>query len=203
MLAAWMRMKYPHVVQGALAASAPVLYFKGVKTLKAGIFAEIASNDFNITGKDGDKCYNGVKSAFGSLISKGDQPGYTKNVSAVFKTCQNLTHPDNITSLTDSLRSAFFYMAMTDYPNSASFLEPMPANPINVSCSYFANYTDDMEDKLVFEMLDKAAQVYFNWANKTDFCYDITDTDATGTLDAGGWDVLSCNQIAMPQTNGM
>lgn len=42
------------------------------------------------------------------------------------------------------MRSAFFYMAMTDYPKAASFLEPMPANPINVSCSYFANYTDDM-----------------------------------------------------------
>lgn len=52
-------------------------------------------------------------------------------------------------------------------------------------------------------MLDKAAQVYFNWANKTDFCYDISDTDATGTLDAGGWDVLACNQLSMPQTNGM
>jgi lysosomal Pro-X carboxypeptidase len=29
MLASWMRMKYPHIIQGAHAASAPILFFPG------------------------------------------------------------------------------------------------------------------------------------------------------------------------------
>jgi hypothetical protein len=30
-------------------------------------------------------------------------------------------------------------MAMTDYPTAASFLQPMPAWPVNVSCEAFAS----------------------------------------------------------------
>jgi lysosomal Pro-X carboxypeptidase len=44
MLAAWFRMKYPHLVDGALAASAPLNHFNG--TVAPELFNEIISNDF-------------------------------------------------------------------------------------------------------------------------------------------------------------
>jgi len=43
MLAAWFRMKYPHIIQGALAASAPVLYFPGAAGIDQYGFAKIVS----------------------------------------------------------------------------------------------------------------------------------------------------------------
>jgi lysosomal Pro-X carboxypeptidase len=43
MLAAWFRMKYPHVIQGALAASAPIRYFRGFKDVDEHGFMEVAS----------------------------------------------------------------------------------------------------------------------------------------------------------------
>lgn len=44
MLSAWLRMKYPHVFQGALAASAPILFFDGYVSPNA--YDDIATADY-------------------------------------------------------------------------------------------------------------------------------------------------------------
>ena len=45
MLAAWLRIKYPATFQGALAASAPILQFKGYEQ-SFEKFSEIITDDF-------------------------------------------------------------------------------------------------------------------------------------------------------------
>jgi lysosomal Pro-X carboxypeptidase len=52
MLAAWIRMKYPHYIQGAVAASAPTVYFDGSATAKSGDFAGVVTSDFAGTYDD-------------------------------------------------------------------------------------------------------------------------------------------------------
>lgn len=49
-LAAWMRLKYPHLTVGALASSAPILQFEDV--VPPQTFYDIVSNDFRV-------CYAG------------------------------------------------------------------------------------------------------------------------------------------------
>ena len=46
-----------------------------------------------------------------------------------------------------------------------------------------------------------AADIYFNYAGQAN-CTDTSDTDATGTLDGAGWNVLACNELAMPTSMG-
>lgn len=45
-LAAWFRLKYPHVALGALASSAPILYFDNI-TPHNGYYS-IATKDFKV-----------------------------------------------------------------------------------------------------------------------------------------------------------
>lgn len=113
------------------------------------------------------------------------------------------------------LQNGFLYMAMTDYPYPASFLEPMPAWPVNASCDAFVNVTpasnatiyeksvgklSDREN-LVLTALKTASDVYFNFTGQTE-CTDVSDTEATGALDGAGWNVLACNELAMPTSMG-
>lgn len=53
MLASWMRMKYPQHFQGALASSAPILWFKGA--IDPNAYTKIVSGVMRQMG--GDECY--------------------------------------------------------------------------------------------------------------------------------------------------
>ncbi len=111
--------------------------------------------------------------------------------------------------------NGYSYMAMTNYPYSSSFLTPMPAWPVNVSCKYFENFTNEINfeeehtvgnllptEQKIFDAMLKSVNVYFFNDSPTPNCTDFSDTDATGDLDGFGWNVLACNQLAMPCGSG-
>ena len=63
MLAAWMRMKYPQHFQGALASSAPILWFEGKTNPNA--YTQVASRVIKDMG--GQQCYDLYKQGFFDL----------------------------------------------------------------------------------------------------------------------------------------
>jgi len=177
MLAGWLRMKYPATFQGALAASAPLVYFQGAKTAPEDGFSIIATDDFAQTYND-SRCSLGIKEGLGYLqaIGTADRSADWPAVDEIFNVCGDITDAKNVTDLIDMLQNGFLYMAMTDYPYPASFLEPMPAWPVNASCNAFADVAPlskdsssssnlgDLSDRetLVLTALKAASDVYFN-----------------------------------------
>lgn len=207
MLAAWIRMKYPHEIQGALASSAPTVYFMNSSTADSGAFSEIVTQDFAQTFED-QRCSKGIKEGFQYLMDLKTRTGDWPELQSLFQTCAAFEKADDIQDLYTMIANGFNYMAMTDYPANATFLEPMPAFPVNVSCQAFENIEPQAakssgkgalsdREKLVLGALKSAADVYFNYTGQIS-CYNYTDTDASGDLAADGWNVLACNQLPMP-----
>lgn len=48
MLATWMRMKYPFIVDAAHAASAPIYYYRNRQNFDFGIFYQIVTKNFEM-----------------------------------------------------------------------------------------------------------------------------------------------------------
>lgn len=63
MLAAWFRMKYPHIVHGALAASAPILQFGDITP--CNVYSQIVSSVFETAYKP--QCAYNVKESFNAI----------------------------------------------------------------------------------------------------------------------------------------
>lgn len=129
MLAAWFRIKYPHLAIGALAASAPVWQFPGLGDCHA--YFSIVTKDFADYSED---CADSVRRSWKVIRDLGSSEEGRKNLSQKFKLCpgEELNSKSSVDRFVSWVSSAYEYMAMTDYPNPATFLQPMPAYPIRV-----------------------------------------------------------------------
>ena len=117
MLAAWMRMKHPNVIQGALAASAPILYFQGAQGNEdngAGFF-EVITKDFADIYPD-HRCSKGIGEAFNYIEALRQQTADFPDMQADFNLCDAITSADDLSTLSYYLSSALQFAAMVDYP---------------------------------------------------------------------------------------
>lgn len=74
MLAAWFRIKYPHVCAGAIAASAPVAQF----TSPCDAFGRIVTSDYTAAVANGT-CSQNIRKSWAALDRDGLDPSIIKN----------------------------------------------------------------------------------------------------------------------------
>ncbi|RWS31159.1 lysosomal Pro-X carboxypeptidase-like protein, partial [Leptotrombidium deliense] len=187
MLSAWFRMKYPHLAEGALAASAPIWQFPGI--YECDQFYKIITRDFE---RYSEKCAESVRKSWKAVRNVWSSEQGREWLSSTFKLCKKVKEED-IETFMNWLRSTYENLAMVDYPNPSSFLAPLPAYPIKETCQRLRN--PNQSDKPLLQDLYKALSVFYNYTGETK-CNDIEgDVSQLGT---DAWDFQSCTEMVMP-----
>ncbi|GAB2300736.1 hypothetical protein Dimus_034773 [Dionaea muscipula] len=184
MLAAWFRLKYPHVAIGALASSAPILNFESLASPYS--FNNIITQDFK---GESENCYKVVKESWTEIDDTAKQPGGLERLQESFRLCKN---PFTADSLATWLGTAFAYTAMTDYPTPSNFLNPLPAYPVRQMCKAI---DDPKMGNDTFAKLRGAVDIYYNYTGNVQ-CFDLDDHSDKHGLDEWTWQ--ACTEMILP-----
>ncbi|KAB2606610.1 lysosomal Pro-X carboxypeptidase-like [Pyrus ussuriensis x Pyrus communis] len=118
MLASWFRLKYPHVALGALASSAPILYFDNITPPEKGYYS-IVTKDFQ---EASETCYQTIKKSWSEIDDIASKPEGLSFLSNKFHTCSPLTTSSELKNYLDGL-----------YCGAAQYNSP-PSYPVTVFC---------------------------------------------------------------------
>ncbi|OMO90296.1 ATPase assembly factor ATP10, mitochondria [Corchorus olitorius] len=177
MLAAWFRLKYPHVALGALASSAPILYFDEIAP-QIGYYA-IVTKDFKETS---ESCYETIRKSWDEIEKVASKSNGLSILSKKFKTCQKLKRTFDLKDYLDSI-----------YSEAAQYDHP-PWYPLNIVCGGIdgAPKGTDILGRIF-------AGVVAYMGNKS--CYDMDEYNHP-TETFMGWRWQTCSEIVMPIGHG-
>ncbi|KAK6237829.1 hypothetical protein QUC31_003298 [Theobroma cacao] len=185
MLAAWMRLKYPHIAIGALASSAPILQFEDI--VPPDTFYNIVSNSFK---HESNSCFDTIKQSWNALTSAGQREDGLQQLSQTFHLCRELK---SVEDLSNWLESAYSYLGMVNYPYPSNFLMPLPGHPIREVCRKIDSSPDGSS---ILERIFNGVSVYYNYTGEVD-CFQLDD-DPHGM---DGWNWQACTEMVMPMSS--
>ncbi|VDM26872.1 unnamed protein product [Toxocara canis] len=197
MLAAWIRIKYPHLVEGSIAASAPVFWFPST-AVPEDIFDNIVTRSFVSFGCNSDN----IAAAWSALEQFASSEQGRSHLNSLFKLEQKsfLQTPEDVQFLKAFIRESFESMAMVNYPYPTEFLAPLPGWPVKVACGYF-NSTGQRTAEEHATSLYSIVNLYYNFTGEREtLCVnpDVCDDSAYGALgDPLGWPWQACTEMVM------
>ncbi|KAL1416918.1 hypothetical protein MTO96_027413 [Rhipicephalus appendiculatus] len=164
MLAAWMRMKYPHLVTAALSSSAPLLMFPGLSPCSAFDRAITYAYD-----QGGPICTEAVRKSWAIIESKFTSEESVNALRNKFKLCQELRSSDYV-RLRDWLHDVYMVLAMLNYVDASTLLTPLPAHPVREACKFFQR--GFASDDAIVDAVAQMVNLYFNGTG-TRSCNDL------------------------------
>ncbi|MFQ6631552.1 hypothetical protein Gotur_009182, partial [Gossypium turneri] len=174
MLASWLRLKYPHVALGALASSAPILYFDNIT--RSGAYYSVVTNDFR---EASESCYQTIRNSWSVIDKIASQPNGLSNLSCIFKTCKPLN------------KSSELKIALENMYAAAAQYDSPPRYPVTRICRGIdgANETQDILSKIFAGVV-----AYYDEVNLS--CYINLPTNESETT--VGWRWQTCSEMVIP-----
>jgi len=142
MLAAWMRMKYPSLVEGAIAASAPIWGFPPSNPELDGASMAITRAASADGGADA-RCVPNLRAAWVLFHDAAKSAEGRAMISTSMGLCHPLESTGDAEALLHHLQGSLFSLAMGSYPFASGYMtspaEPLPAWPMRVMCESLAD----------------------------------------------------------------
>ncbi|XP_048414490.2 uncharacterized protein LOC125465255 [Stegostoma tigrinum] len=190
MLSAYMRIKYPNVVDGALASSAPV-----VSTANLGDSRQFFHDVTKGFERNSPECVLTIRKGFQELEFLAQQQAWSK-ITNKLSLCKAVKSKKDVDHLYGWARNAFTYLAMFNYPYKTEVGIHFPPNPVDVACRYVLKRSDHIEG-----LLDILGIFYNSTGRKR--CFDIyseyihcSDPTGCGSGSASqAWDFQACTEI--------
>lgn len=91
--------RYPNLIAGAVAASAPVGQFPAVPGFNPSAFWDVVTRDASPAAGSAPDCVANVRQAFAQLFAAGSSPEGRSQLQQTFRLCEPLQNEQNVTTL--------------------------------------------------------------------------------------------------------
>uniref|UniRef100_A0A914KSR4 Uncharacterized protein n=1 Tax=Meloidogyne incognita TaxID=6306 RepID=A0A914KSR4_MELIC len=190
-----LRVKYPLLINGGVASSAPVHFYVNVSSnprpdLK---YSSIVTNVLNKNGCKKESLYNSFENI--RNLSKTINGRQYLNDKFKFSNISKINSTDDGELLIYNVLAIFDLMAKVNYPYSTSLKRPLPAWPIKEACKPF------LKAKTSEEYILASYEVLNLWNNYTGKYKEINLWDFSPPSEAGdtdGWDWQTCTEVIFP-----
>jgi pimeloyl-ACP methyl ester carboxylesterase len=182
MLSAYMRLKYPYLVDAALAASAPIAIFPGMADPFA--FFATVTTDF-AQAQDGATCAQTIRAAQLEVAAATQTPAGRAHLASVFPVCSPLDTVAQAEAFAYYIGNGLVTLAQMDYPYAA---DGLPGNPVNASCAALGSVLH--AGGSVLDALAAVVSLAYNYTGDMS-CYNVSDNprcaDPTGCGSSIAW----------------
>jgi lysosomal Pro-X carboxypeptidase len=178
-LSAMFRSKYPGLVCGAIAASAPLRAFPTqLPDWDTGAYYARVTATASAAGGCPDACAANVRALWAPLFADAASDAGRARLSAAFRTCAPLATPDDGVALAQWVRSAFDVLAMGNYPWPSDYIAPgLGAFPMRAACAALAEPIPAPAD--LYAAVRDAVAVLYNASGSGGACFDIAPNPYT------------------------